>query len=151
MLLANFHYFCSMQFKKCTGLFLASLLLVSNIGLAFNVHFCGGKIADVSSVYNVSEVCEMPVAETTACCAKKATDHKKCCEDKTVDLQDDSDEVVVKTFTFSVAAPFLNAEIPLFQNPASSPEVLRENTVAYYCDSHSPPLFKLYSQFLLYA
>ena len=37
-----------MNLKKCTGLFLALLLLVSNIGFAFDVHYCGGKIASVS-------------------------------------------------------------------------------------------------------
>jgi len=37
-----------MSLKKCTGLFLAFLLLVSNIGFAFDVHYCGGKIASIS-------------------------------------------------------------------------------------------------------
>jgi hypothetical protein len=37
-----------MNFKKQISIFLAILLLVSNVGLAFNVHYCGGEIASVS-------------------------------------------------------------------------------------------------------
>jgi|SRR5690606_7097214 len=140
-----------MQVRKCTSLFLAFLLLVSNIGLAFNVHFCEGKIAAVSSVYNVDEVCEMPAAPAEkACCAEAKKDHESCCKDKTVDLQDKSDDKIVKTFSFSVLAlaPELDwkpvqvyDEIPFAKESASN----------YYCDGHSPPLFKLYSQYIFYA
>ena len=129
---------------------MASLLLVSNIGLAFNVHYCGGKIADISSVFNIEEVCEMPVVNDTACCAEKESDHKKCCEDKTVDLQDDTDEIVVKSFAFSIAAPFVGTHFPDLHFSAEVPASASAEP-AYYCDRHAPPLFKLYSQFLLYA
>jgi hypothetical protein len=54
-----------MKLKKCTVLFLAFLLLVSNAGFAFDVHYCGGEIASVS-------------LNTTA----SATPQKKCCETK---------------------------------------------------------------------
>jgi hypothetical protein len=140
-----------MQLKKCTSFCLAILLLVSNIGLAFNVHFCGGKIADVSSVYNVEEVCLVPIERTNACCAKKEADHKKCCEDKTVDLQDDSDEVVVKGFTFSISAPFVISENLTFKPRVASAEVRQNIQLQYYSEAHSPPLYKIYHQFLLYA
>jgi hypothetical protein len=52
------------EIKKCTGLLLAFLLLVSNIGFAFDVHYCGGEIASVS-------------LNTTA----TASPEKKCCGD----------------------------------------------------------------------
>lgn len=51
-----------MNLKKCTGLFLAFLLLVSNIGFAFDVHYCGGEIASVSLNTSVT-----------------ASTEKKCC------------------------------------------------------------------------
>lgn len=132
-------------------MFLALLLLVSNLGLAFNVHFCEGKIAAVSTVYNVEEVCEMPQPEVDkACCKEAAVSHKSCCDDKVVDLQDDADQIVVKTFSLSIAAPFIATPY----NPvmvAFKSAIQTDVPAAYYCESHAPPLFKLYRQLIFYA
>ena len=141
-----------MNFKKCTSLFLALLLLVSNIGLAFNVHYCGDEIASVSSVYNVEEVCEMPEipADKACCAAEMAINHKKCCSDKVVDLQDKGDDILVKNFSFQIDVPFVaTAWEPLVFPTVPSVKALEQT--AYYCDANAPPLFKLYSQYLLYA
>lgn len=143
--------FASMRFKKGTSLFLAMLLLVSNLGLAFNVHYCEGKIAAVSSVYNVEEVCEKPiVVAEKECCAKPEVSHKSCCDDKVVDLQDDADQIVVKTFSFAVAAPFIIQE---FKPTVFTfiPVVKHSEPAAYYCESHAPPLYKQYRQLIFYA
>lgn len=145
------HYFCKMQIKKCTSLLLAMLLLVSNIGLAFNVHYCGGSVADISSVYNFEEVCEIAEGETKRCCDEKLETKKPCCEDKTVEFQDDSDEIIVKTFSIGLTSTFV---IP----PTLPIEFFSADTVnradalfSYSYQSNSPPLFKLYSSYLLYA
>ena len=143
-----------MNFKKCSSLFLALLLLVSNIGLAFNVHYCYGKIAAVSSVFNTEEVCSSMEEEkdTQSCCAKEiAENHKKCCEDKLVNLQDKTDDGVVKTFSFHFEMPFaFQTWKPIFLRTVEVP--LKVNTsISYYCEAHSPPLFKLYSQYVFYA
>ena len=139
-----------MDFKKSTSMFLAFLLLVSNIGLAFNVHYCGGQIAAVTSIYSSEEVCEMPVLTEKACCAAADVDHKSCCKDKVVDLQDKSDDSIVKSFSFSVDAFFPSVQWHQFA-VSYHPELLSDNTASYYCDTHSPPLFKLYSQYIFYA
>jgi predicted transcriptional regulator len=52
-----------MQIKKHIALLLAFFLLISNSGLAFNVHYCGEKIAAISSVFSDEEVCEMLIKE----------------------------------------------------------------------------------------
>src|SRR5690606_29238929 len=122
-----------------------------NIGLAFNVHYCEGEIASVSSVYNVNEVCEMlPAAVEKACCAEAKKDHESCCDDKTVDLQDKSDDKIVKTFSFSDIAilPIIDCD-PV--HISEEVPVLQESSSTYYCDAHAPPLFKLYSQYIFYA
>ena len=76
-----------MQIKKHIALLLAFFLLISNSGLALNVHYCGEKIAAISSVFSDEEVCEMPVKKEKSCCAKKEVTHKKCCSDKEVNLK----------------------------------------------------------------
>ena len=141
-----------MNVKKCTSLFLAILLLVSNIGLAFNVHFCEGKIASISSVYNIEETCDAP-KESPAdkeCCAEKAKDHKQCCKDKVVDLEDKSSDTIIKNFSFQIDVPFLIEDWkPLLFNEIIA--LKRAEKIVYYCNANAPPLFKLYNQYIFYA
>ncbi len=138
-----------MYFKKLTTFFLALLILCSNVGLAFNVHYCGGEIASIKSVYSTDEFAIKNVPTQKSCCAEKAKEDESCCKDKVIKLKAKSD-VVVKTFTFSIVAPFVfpSDNVVIFP-PINVLDKLP--TTEYYCDANAPPLFKLYSQFLLYA
>lgn len=141
-----------MNLRKSTSLILAFFLLVSNMGFAFNVHFCGGEISSISASYKVDGACKMPKKATSEkkCCAEKAKEDKKCCSDKKVDLKKKSEEVVFKTFSFQAELPFIvNDWKPIvFEN---QPLSVKQNTIDYCCDANAPPLFKLYSQFIFYA
>lgn len=131
-----------MNFKKSTCLFLAFLLLVSNIGFAFNIHYCGGKIASVSLDTT------SPIAEKS-CCAKP--DKKStCCKDKVVEIEKKSDDATFKIFFFQLAFPALIQEF----TPVALSSVyhFRKNQiVSYYSDANAPPLFKLYHQYIFYS
>ena len=81
-----------MYFKKQICLFVAFFLLVSNSGLAFNVHFCEGKIASISSIFSKEEVCKMLIKKEKACCVKLEASHKKCCSDKKVNLKNKTEK-----------------------------------------------------------
>ena len=85
-----------MNFKKHISLLLAFFLLVSNSGLAINVHFCEGKIAAVTSVFSKEEICKLPVEEEKSCCAKPDPQHKKCCSDKEVNLKNKTFNLILK-------------------------------------------------------
>ena len=129
-----------MKFKKHISLFLAILLLVSNAGLAFNVHYCGGEIASVSLTSIKTE---------KGCCEKLASKKDSCCKDKKVVLQKKIDNGIVKSFSFQFDYAFVIPE------SHSVVFVGRDNfknnsTLSYSCDANAPPLFKLYSQYLLY-
>ena len=141
-----------MNIKKCTSLFLAILLLVSNIGLAFNVHFCEGKIASISSVYNIEKISDAPKKNVVdeECCAENEKDHRQCCKDKVVDLEDKSPDTIIKTFSFQIDIPFLVEDWKpiLFKQIVS---LKRAEKIVYYCDANAPPLFKLYNQYIFYA
>lgn len=139
-----------MKLKKCTSLLLALLVLFSNAGLAFNVHYCGGEIAGISSGYSIDKASadDNPMADR-ACCIAKAKENKSCCDNKTIKSEKKSD-VVVKTFSFHIDAPFVaNSWKPLVFVPAS--QTVAPQTAAYYCDAHAPPLYQLYSQYIFYA
>jgi len=132
-----------MSIKKCTVLFLAVLLLVSNIGFAFDVHYCGGKIASVSLNTAAS------AAPEKKCCGK--TEKKSsCCKDKVVHFEKKSDDATLKIFFFQLAFPAVIQEF----NPIvflAIPNFKNSQIISYCSDANAPPLFKLYSQYIFYA
>ncbi|PAM92132.1 hypothetical protein B4N84_25295 [Flavobacterium sp. IR1] len=132
-----------MSMKKCTVLFLAVLLLVSNIGFAFDVHYCGGKIASVSLNTAAS------AAPEKKCCGK--TEKKSsCCKDKVVHFEKKSDDATLKIFFFQLAFPAVIQEF----NPIvflAIPNFKNSQIISYCSDANAPPLFKLYSQYIFYA
>lgn len=139
-----------MIFKKHISLLLAFFLLVSNSGLAINVHYCEGKIAAISSVFSKEEVCEAPIKEEKSCCAKPDPQHKKCCSDKEVNLKNKTEKMVVKTISFDLhSVYFPNEWKPFVFNARLATSYA--NSVVYYCDANAPPLFKLYCQYTLFG
>jgi hypothetical protein len=139
-----------MQIRKHISLFLAFFVLVSNSGLAFNVHYCEGKIAAISSVFSKEEVCKMPIKEAKSCCAKEQTTHKKCCSDKEVKLESKTEKVVIKTISFDLDSVFVIQDFNSFDF-VFSPKTVTTQNVTYYCDANAPPLYKLYCQFTLFG
>ena len=133
-----------MNIKKCTSLFLAFLLLVSNVGLAFNVHYCGEEIASVS----LKPIASQKVFED--CCVKKVEKEESCCKDKVVNFQKKSDNTVLKVFSIYSPFYFIIKESHTFV--FSSKENLKSaQAISYFCAANAPPLFKLYSQYIFYA
>lgn len=132
-----------MSLKKCTVLFLAFLLLVSNVGFAFDVHYCGGKIASISLNTDVS------VTPKKKCCAEKE-EKSSCCKDKLVHIEKKSDDATIKIFFFQLAFP---AVIQEYKPIAflSIPNFKSSQIISYYSDANAPPLFKLYSQYIFYS
>ena len=137
-----------MQLKKHITLLLAILVLVSNSGLAFNVHFCEDKIASITTVFSKEEVCVTPKKEET-CCAKLEKTHKKCCSDKEVNLKNKTEKVVVKTFFDADLFLFNNKSEVLFFS--SNFNGIKTGICTYFCNSNAPPLYLLYSQYTFYA
>lgn len=148
-----------MQFKKNILVLLAFFILISNSGLAFNVHYCGQKIAAITSVFSNDEVCDVdknndanqvPIQKDASCCAKKEVTHKKCCSDKELNLKDTSEKLTFKTVAFDFdlfICAILTRSIYFSFNEAS----VTSNAIAYYCDANAPPLYQLYCQYTLYA
>jgi hypothetical protein len=132
-----------MNLKKCTGLFLAFLLLVSNIGFAFDVHYCGGNIASVSLNTTAS------ASPEKKCCGDKEK-KSSCCKDKVVHIEKKSDNATFKIFFFQIAFP---AVIQEYKPIAflSVPNFKSNQITSYYSDANAPPLFKLYNQYIFYS
>lgn len=139
-----------MFFKKQISILIAVLVLVSNSGLAFNVHYCGGKIASITSVFSDGEVCSMPVKEVKSCCEKKQKVNKKCCSDKEVNLKNKTEKVVVKTISFDFEPGYFIDNTSFNQIVVNKVDY-KHQVFEYYCDANAPPLYQLYCQYTFYA
>lgn len=131
-----------MKIHKHIAILLSMLILVSNVGLAFNVHYCGDKIASVS-------LASLKEASERDCCGK-AEKKSPCCKDRKIKLEKKTDNSVVKAFSFQLEVPFA----PYEWKPVGGLAVIsfKSNQAnAFYCDSNAPPLYKLYSQYIFYA
>jgi hypothetical protein len=127
------------------GLFLALLILVSNVGVAFTMHYCGGKIASVS----VQTIANTASSEK-GCCEKKEISEDSCCKNKTIHFQKKSDNATLKAFSFE---PFLDYLLPekKVEIIFSSTTFITKSIPNYYCEANAPPLFKLYQRYIFYA
>ena len=135
-----------MNFRKHISIVLASIVLLANLGLSFAVHYCKDEIASVSFQYQEDEPC---VEEAKSCCAKEVS-HDSCCSNKLIKVEKKTDDILVKTFQLDLEQVVLNVDwkpnFVAFESVIDS-----SNEVAFYCDSHAPPLYKLYCQFTLFG
>ena len=138
-----------MKPAKHISIIVTLLILFSNIGLALNVHYCHNVVSGVSLTYKVSH-CEK-MAMPKSCCGMAAKADKKCCKSQVVKLQDKTDQVLASQLVLNldVFYPVPNWSPSKIAYSAASFAV-KENP-SFYCDSHAPPLFKLYCQYILYA
>ena len=150
-----------MRLSRHISILLALLILASNMGLAFNVHFCEDSISSVSLAYERAE----PKNEhhkkeahnheqdndRKSCCAASTTDHDSCCDNDVVKIEDTGEgKVIVKTLQLELGT--LCGFVDLNPVPNYAFEILPvKNQPSFYCESNAPPLFKLYCQYILYA
>ena len=135
-----------MNFRKHISIVLASLVLLANLGLSFAVHYCKDEIASVSFQYQEDEPC---VEDVKSCCAKEDS-HDSCCSNKLIKVEKKTDDILVKTFQLDLEPTvFITDWKPNLV--AFESENLVSSEVGFYCDSHAPPLYKLYCQLVFYA
>ena len=133
-----------MQVKKQISLFLAFFLLISNVGLAFNVHYCEDKIASVT--LNLGSNAH----EIEKDCCGVVEKQSKCCHNKIIKSNDKSDQVLVKSFSYTPGYFFVNNDWKPFVF-TSKINTKKAGIFSYYCDANAPPLYLLYSQYTFYA
>lgn len=146
-----------MNFKKHITFLLSFLLLVSNTGLAVNVHYCMDKIAEVSFAYKLEEPCDThhhnqdKEQHEKACCAEPGESHDTCCKDDVLKLkQDNQDNIIIKSIQFDLTQ-FYIAES---WNPSlffTQDTFVKKEIPSFYCRANAPPLFKLYCRYIFYA
>lgn len=137
-----------MNVKKVTSLILVLLLLIPNIGMTINVHYCGGSIASVSLH---SEL--LSPTEPEECCAKAdVLEEDSCCKDRLVHLEKKSDEVTTKVVISAIASPYILVAQPQLKLVFPKATNFKKAIDApFYVAVPAPPLYKLYHQYIFYA
>lgn len=142
-----------MKFKSYISVLLTTLLLVSNMGLVLNVHYCKGNVSDVSLTYRQDESCTShEMAAAKSCCAAKGESHKECCDNDIVKLKDSnaSDNILVKSLQLDLNVfCAVNEWKPL--QFFKTVHTTQKDVPSFYAEANAPPLFKLYCQYILYA
>ena len=135
-----------MNFKKIIGFLLASLILLSNLGLQISLHYCQEEFVGISFLNSTFEPC----AEKKGSCCEKASSHNDCCSNKELKIEKKSTDFVLKSHYFDFDFCFFSntnyANLP-FKNTIKK----SVSETAFYCESNAPPLYKLYCQFVFYA
>lgn len=147
--------------KKCTALFLAFLLMFSNIGLALNVHFCGEKQIASQVIYTkvATDLCDHEKSnhhhtENENCsleksCCGSSEDHSDCCKDEYIS-QDNSDVITTATVSFHLDVFVISDNTCWFEFTEYS-EDIKQDYFPYCFNSNAPPLYKLYCSLIYYA
>jgi len=138
-----------MKMPKHISILISFLILFSNIGLAFNVHYCHDKISGISLAYKATD-CKKKAAPKS-CCAMAVKADKKCCKSHLVKLQDKTDQVIVKSLALDLAAFYPVPDWNPSQLVIKDAQFALKENPSFYCESHAPPLFKLYCQYIFYA
>lgn len=123
---------------------LAILLLVSNIGFAFNVHYCGDEISSISIKTEFSS------HEIEKNCCGEIEKKSHCCDNKILRFQKKSETALPHLFYQFSKFHLLKNDWQLILPITISNHKLN-STSTYFCDANAPPYFKLYSQYLFYA
>ena len=133
-----------MIFKKHLSILLTALLLVSNLGLAINVHYCADEIESIT--INVAPDSGKVVDE----CCGIVEEEPGCCNDKIIKADIKSDQIIVKSLSFDPALHSViydwKPKVFISKNPFK-----QKNNSTYYCEANAPPLYLLYSQYTFYA
>ncbi|AXG73262.1 hypothetical protein DVK85_03080 [Flavobacterium arcticum] len=141
-----------MQLKKHISFILSFLILVANMGLALNVHYCEGQVSEVSFAYKIQEPCnDHHAEEAKTCCALATDNHENCCKNDLVKFKNKADNlIIVKSLQLDLAGFYMIPEWKPIQFYGEAP-IVKKQIPAFYCESNAPPLFKLYCRYTLYA
>ena len=149
-----------MKMQKYIRVILSLILIVSNLSVAFSMHFCGGKIEQIKLNHLDNKVCKMQMP--TSCCSdKEEANHCEVPSDKEKDKTDDcctdlayTDEIqqqqVVKILKVS---PIIFEEFPLilsFEFPEVKNHSTSKQTLDFYVESNAPPIYILHQQLVVY-
>jgi hypothetical protein len=138
-----------MNFKKHISIYLALFILLVNSSASLVLHFCNDQIAYVSLVYQENKLVDS-ATEDSCCTTEDVNDEKGCCSNEEIKVEKKIEYSITKDFSSPISTLFFENQTTTFSNQTCV-LLLPRKTVSYYCNSNSPPFYKLYSQLIFYA
>lgn len=138
-----------MNFKKHISIFLALFILLVNSSASLVLHYCHDQIAYVALVYQENKLVDS-ASEDSCCASDSVEDDGGCCSNEEIKVEKKVDYSLLKDFQFHFTA----VTFPSYQEKNfdfKTNNYSKQENVGFYCDSHAPPLYKLYSQYVFYA
>jgi hypothetical protein len=132
--------------NKIATFFLAFFLLLINTRLVQNIHLCEGHICSIQTFFE-SKKDNCCHEKDTSCCSSNSEENN-CCND--IEINQDLDDLVLGKSYLDFQLTFVTQDIysiciwnNIFRNTL--------NINAFEIQSHAPPLYKLYQQYIFYA
>lgn len=127
--------------KKVTAIFLLLLFLITNSGVAVNVHWCGGKLSSIDFFANGEHKCK---------CGKKAM-KPNCCKDKTSHLKANDELSKANHFAYKISIPTFLFTLIKQSEIAPLAHLQYEASTFYYLPPFKPkvPIYLLDGAFLI--
>ncbi|MBI1222011.1 MAG: hypothetical protein GC180_05350 [Bacteroidetes bacterium] len=120
--------------KKIFSIVLALLTLATNIGLAVNVHYCGGELAEANLSIGIDPAgCGMEAMETEMLPADACVSSTSCCKDQNQMIQMD-ENVRLQAASFVHFTPVWLVQPIITTVPVANEVFGKAHFVA-----HSPP------------
>ena len=139
-----------MIFRKHISIFLALFILAVNSSATLVFHSCHDEIAYVSINYQDASLATS--ADENSCCSpiKDENDPDGCCSNQEIKVGKKVDYSLANQLKIVFeAVGSISTKIHL--NPQQTLATRIQENVHYTFDSHAPPFYKLYSQFVFYA
>ena len=146
-----------MKMQRYIRIILSFILILSNLSVAFSMHFCDGRVEDIKLSKLENQVCKMEMK--ASCCAdakskKHCADHEDeskddCCYDQAYaeELQDQHTTEILKI------SPIIFQDfelIQLFQFCVITPILAQKQFLDFYVESNAPPIYITYRQLVFY-
>jgi hypothetical protein len=132
---------------KLSAILLSIYLLFTQLGYGYVLHFCHDELSHVKSVYESTSInC---CGDDASCCSfSHDNEADRCCENVTVTAE--VDDNLIPQFDFDCQALYfsncLSFDFKKFENKIEKPNYFLNSNPA-----HAPPLYVLYSQFIIYG
>lgn len=139
-----------MIIRKHISILLALFILVVNSSATLVFHSCHDEIAYVSINYQDASLATS--ADENSCCSpiKDENDPDGCCSNQEIKVGKKVDYSLANQLKIVFEAVG-SISTKIHSNPQQTLGTTIQENVHYTFDSHAPPFYKLYSQFVFYA
>ena len=139
------------KFHKSLYLFFAVFFMMTKVGFAFNLHFCGDRLASVTTMFE-KQGCSMEMAmEAIPSCESEQLTKPGCCSDEILLVQNQDENPLSDISQLSEQQVFALAATIFVLQTVTFEALVDTSSQQYTYTAHAPPLYKLYCAHTFYG